>query len=260
MSSKQQFRSEQARKNYEKSERLHVRAVQRKAYRAKKAEVTGKAATFVKQHRKQVLIAAAAVLTAILMLWLGCKALIGPGGSIPNFFGHLMGAQDSWLIINTAQDGKSPRYQHLADFDVPAGYHLDNFSVFDDGMQQDFYCVADDEASPVRDVYISGAKNMVAAEYPGILLSYQMHKEATEPGPATIAGIDGYTVCLTFDESDTDGEGMGYRSLCMYIQTDKDACISVMISSPTLPMAELPDEAALRAEAETILSGLTLVK
>lgn len=260
MSNKKQFRSEEARRNYEKSERLRARAMRRKAFQARKTEVTSKASTYIKQHRKQVLITAGAVLAVLLILWLGCKALIGPGGSIPNFFGHLMGAQDNWLIINTAQDGKSPRYQHLADFDVPAGFHLDNFSVFDDGMQQDFYCVADDEGSPVRDVYISGAKNMVAAEYPAILLSYQMHKEATEPGPATIAGIDGYTVCLTFDESDTDGEGMGYRSLCMYIQTDKDACISVMISSPTLPMADLPDEAALRTEAEGILSGLTLAK
>ncbi len=260
MSDKKQFRTEEARKNYERSEQLHARAMRRKAFRAKKAEVSGKVSAYYRQHRKQVLVTAAAVIAAVVVLWLGGKLLIGPGGSIPNFFGNLVGAKDNWLIINTAKDGKAPRYHHLADFELPAGYHLDDFSVFDDGMQQDFYCVADDENSPVRDVYISGAKNMVAAEYPGILLSYQMHTEATEPGPATIAGIDGYTVCLTFDKSSTDGEGMGYRSLCMYIETAKNACISVMISSPTLPMAQLPDEAALRAEAENILSGLTLVE
>ena len=33
-----------------------------------------------------------------------------------------------------------------------------------------------------------------------------------------------------------------------------------MINSYTLPAAEVPDEAALLAEAEHILSGLTLVK
>lgn len=260
MSDKKQFRSTEARRNYEKSEQLRARAMRRKAFQAKKAEISGKASAYVKQHRKQVLITAAAVIAAVVVLWLGGKLLIGPGGSIPNFFGHLVGVKDNWLIINTAQDGKSPRYHHLADFELPDGYHLDNFSVFDDGMQQDFYCVADDENTIVQDVYISGAKNMVAAEYPDVLLSYQMHSEASEPGPSTIAGIDGYTICLTFDESDTNGEDMAYRALCMYIQTEKDACISVMISSPTLPLEQLPDEAALRTEAETILSGLTLVK
>lgn len=260
MNDKKQFRSEEARKNYEKSERMHARAMRRKAFQTKKAEASGKVSAYVKQHRKQVLITAAAVIGAVAVLWLGCKLLIGPGGSIPNFFGTLVGAQEDWLIINSAPDGKAPRYQHLADFQIPDGFHPDDFSVFDDGMQQDFYCVADDMTGPVQDVYISGAKNMVASEYPGILLSYQMHSDATEPGPVTIAGLDGYAVCLTFDKSSTDGEGMAYRSLCMYIETAKDVCISVMISSPTLPLGELPDEAALRAAAETILAGLTLVK
>lgn len=260
MSDKKQFRSEEARKNYLKNEKRRALAAKRKEFQAKKADLTEKAKAWLAGNKKQVVIIAAAVIAAVVLLWLGCKWFVGPGGSIPNFFGTLVGAQDNWLIINTAPDGKAPRYYHLADFDIPEGYKLDEFSVFGDGMQQDFYCKAETEGGVVQDIYISGAKNMVAAEYPAILLSYGMHKEATQPREVTIAGKTGHAVCLTFDESDTDGEGMGYSSLCMYIDTDENACISVMISSPTLPMEQLPDEATLLAEAETLLSGLTLVK
>lgn len=260
MSDKKKLRAGEARKNHESSEQPHARAMRRKGFRAKKTGTPGRMSAASRQRRKQTLLIAAAVIAAVVVLWLGSKLLIGPGGSIPNFFGNLVGAKENWLIINTAQDDKEPRYYHLADFEIPAGYHLDDYSVFDDGMQQDFLCVADDENSPVRDVYVSGSKNIVAAEYPDIVLSYQLHMEATKPGPATIAGIDGYTVCLTFDNSEAGGAGTGYRSLCMYIETAKNACVSVILNSPTLPIGQLPDEAALRAEAETILSGLTLVK
>lgn len=260
MGEQKQFRSEAARKNYQKQEKRRERAIQRKALKAKTNELTAKATAWLKQNPKQAIITAVAVIAVIVAAWLGSKWLIGPGGSIPNFFGTLVGKQDNWLIINTAEDGKDPRYYHLADFDIPQGYQLDDFSVFDDGMQQDFYCKAEAEGGVVQDIYISGAKNMVAAEYPAILLSYGMHKEATEPRAATVAGKEGHIVTLTFDESDTDGEGMGYTSLCMYIDTAEDACISVMISSPTLPMEQLPDEAALLAEAERILSGLTMIE
>lgn len=260
MSDKKTFRTEEARKNYEKAERQRAQAQKRKAFQAKKDELTGKATAWLKQNPKKAAISAAAVIAAVVLVWLGCKYFVGPDGSIPNFFGTLVGKQANWLVVDTAEDSRAPRYQHLADYDIPDGYHLSDFSVFADGMQQDFYCTADEKGGVVQDVYVSGAKNMIAAEYPSVLLSYQMHMDSTEPREVTIAGKTGYALTLTFDESDTDGEGMAYRSLCMYIDTDKGACISVMISSPTLPLAELPDEAALMAEAEMLLAGLTLVK
>lgn len=260
MSDKKTFRTEEARRNYEKAERQRAQAQKRKAFRAWKDEQTGKAAAWLKQNRKTAVLTAAAVIAAVLLVWLGCKYFVGPEGSIPNFFGTLVGKQDNWLIVDTSENSREPRYQHLADFDIPQGYHLSDFSVFDDGMQQDFYCMADETGGMVQDLYVSGAKNMIAAEYPATLLSYQMHADSTEVREVTIAGKTGHALTLTFDESDTDGEGMAYRSFCMYIDTDKGACVTVMISSPTLPLAELPDEAALMAEAEKLLVGLTLVK
>ncbi len=255
-----QFRSEAARKNYETREKRRAQAARRKALKAKWANSKADASAWVKQNPKKALTAAVCAVIAIVLIWLGCEYFVGPGGSIPDFFGNLVGAQENWLIINTAEDGKTPRYFHLADVTVPEGYALNDFSALPGELEQDFYLLPAEKGGLVQDAYISGAKNMKAEEYIPLLLSYQMHKEASEPEQIEIAGKNAWYVSLLFDESDTDGEGMAYRALCFYIDAKAGSCVTAMISSPTMALEELPDEAALLAEAEKILAGVELVK
>ena len=260
MGEQKQFRSEQARKNYEKQEKLREQAAKRKAYQAKKDEASGRVKEWLKVHSKQVRIVVIAAVIVLIAAWLLCKWFVGPGGSIPNFFGHLVGVQDNWLILDTADKNADNRYHHLADFDIPEGYKKDEFTVFTDNVQQDFYCTPVEEGGLICDFYISAAKNMSGEKYLETLLSYQSHKEASEPRKAVIAGKDVSYVYMTFDESDTDGEGMGFSCLCIYADTKQGSAVSAMINSYTVPFAEMPDEAALLQEAEYILSGLTIVK
>ncbi len=254
------FRSETTRKHYETQEKRRVRAARRKALKAKWAKIKADASAWVRQNPRKALTGAACVIAAAVLIWLGCEYFVGPGGSIPDFFGKLVGAQENWLIINTAEDGQTPRYHHLANVTLPEGYEPENFSALTGEHEQDFYIQPIQKDGPVQDAYISGAKNMKAADYIPVLLSYEMHKEATEPRQIEIAGKTAWYVSLVFDESDTDGEGMAYRALCFYIDAAADSCVTAMISSATLPYEELPDEAALLAEAETILAGVELVK
>ncbi len=260
MSDRKQFRSEKTRKNYEKQEKKRAAAARRKALRTKTDSLLLTAKAWLRENRRQAAIIAGAAALVIALAWLGCQYFVGPGGSIPNFFGSLVGVEPDWLVINTAAEGKAPRYHHLADFAMPEGYELAEFTAFDDEKHQDFYIQPIQEGGLVCDAYVSGAKNMKAGEYIPVLLSYGMHKEATEPRQGIIAGKEAHYVCLTFDESDTDGEGMGYRALCIYMDARAGACVSAMVSSDTLPFEELPDEAALLAEAEKILSNLTLME
>ncbi len=260
MSEKKQFRSDEARKNYEKQEKLRTQAAKRKVFEAKKAEVTAKAKDWLHAHRKQVATGAGIAVVVLLILWLACKWFIGPEGSIPNFFGHLVGVEDNWLIIDTAKTNDDNRYHHLADFDIPEGYKKDEFTVFTDGVQQDFYCTPIEEGGVICDFYIAAAKNMSGEEYLEALLGFQSHQTASEPKKAVIAGKDVNYVYMTFDESDTDGEGMAFSCLCIYIDTPQGSAVSAMINSYTVPAAEMPDEATLLAEAEYILSGLTIIK
>ncbi len=260
MGEKKQFRSEQARKNYEKQEKLRAQAAKRKEFQAKKADLTQRCTTWLQKNRKLAVTIAVTAAVVLVILWLLCKWFIGPDGSIPNFFGHLVGTQENWLIIDTADKNDDPIYHHLADFDIPEGYQKGEFTVFTDEIQQDFYCTPVEEGGVICDFYIAAAKNMTGAEYLETLLGYQSHQTASEPRQAVIAGKDVNYVYMTFDESDTDGEGMGFSCLCIYIDTPQGSAVSAMINSYTVPVEEMPDEATLLAEAEYILSSLTLMK
>lgn len=258
MGEQKQFRSEEARRNYEKQEKLRKQAARRKAFEAKKTEASAKAREWLKVHRKPVTIAAVAAAILLIVIWLVCKWFVGPGGSIPNFFGHLVGVQDNWLILDTADKNDDPRYHHLADFDIPEGYKKDEFTVFTDDVQKDFYCTPVEKGGLICDFYISAAKNMNGKEYLEALLGFQSHRTASEPKKAVIAGKEVNYVYMTFDESDTDGEGMGFSCLCIYVDTEQGSSVSAMINSYTVPFEEMPAEEALLEQAEYILAGLTI--
>lgn len=250
MGDQKNFRSEQSRKNYEKSERQRAAAAKRKALRAQKADATGKAAAWLKANPVKAAVIAAALVLMIAALWLGVKAVTNP----------LAGKQDNWLILDVSSSSNDPSYRHLADFEIPEGYTRDDYSLYKDGVQQDFFCIADDETRVVQDVYVSGAKGIVAADYPAAVLAYGIHKEAGEPRMLTINGQVCSAIYLVSDESEWSGEGMAIAHMSFYFDAGANACVSATFRSGTMPFEQLPDEAAMLAEAEAILAGLTLVK
>lgn len=250
MGETKQFRSEQARKNYEKQEKLRADAAKRKAMTAKKNELTTKAKAWLADHKKLAAAIAAAAVLVLVLVWLGGKALLDP----------LRDKQDNWLILDVSASSKNHDYQHLADFEIPAGFTRDDYSLYTDGVQQDFFCIADDEGSLIRDVYVTGAKGIRAADYPATILAYGMHKEAGEPRTLTIGGHECSAIYLVSDESEWSGEGMAIAHMSFYFQAGENACVSATFRSDTMAYEQLPDEAAMQAEAERILAGLTLLK
>ena len=249
MGDTKKFHSEEARKNYEKKEKLRAQAMKRKAAQSKQHEMSEYAKAWLAEHPMKSLLTASALVVAIAVILLITQALTDP----------LKGKQDNWLILDTAANG-DPRYEHLADFDIPAGFTRDDYSLYKDGIQQDFFCIAEDEANPVQDVYVTGAKGIDAMSYPQVILDYGLHKEAGEPRQLTIAGKPCTALYLISDESPWSGEGMGLANMTFYFPTDTNACISVTLRSGILPFAQLPDEATLLAEAEKLLAGLTIVE
>ncbi|MBR6668455.1 MAG: hypothetical protein IKL25_08875 [Clostridia bacterium] len=259
MSNQKNFRSEESRRNYQKAERQRARDRKAKERYVQRRAQREKLAAWLKQHSKKLIIAAA-VIAVLILLWQVVPIITGVAGSIPNYFGTLHGTEENWLIINTAPDKDDPRYYHLADFDIPAGYTRDDYSVFKDGVQQDFFCIADSADVTVQDVYVTAARDIVAAEYPYKILSYNLHWQAGEPHAVTVNGMEGYCIFLISNEIEGSGEGMGISYLSYYFDTDKGACVIATFRSATMPYGELPDEATMIAAAEPILSGLTLVK
>ena len=250
MSDNKHFRSEEARKHYEQAERQRAQAKKRKALNAKMAEMSNDAWNWVKQYPLKALVAAAVVIAVIALAAVVVNAVGDP----------LRGKQDNWLIINTAADSRSHDYRHLANFDMPEGYTRDEYSTYADETTQDFFCIADDKNALVQDVYISGSKALRAADFPTTILSYGFHKAAGEPRQLTVAGKECSALYLVTDESEYYGEGMTLAHMSFYFDTAENACVTATFRSDMMPFEQLPDEAAMLAEAERILANRTLVK
>lgn len=249
MGEQKHFRSEEARKNYEKAERQRTKAALRKARNAQTAEMNEYAKAWMAAHPIQSVLTVAAIAVVLTVVMLVSTALTDP----------LRGQQDNWLILDVAAKG-DPDYRHLADFNAPAGYTKGDYTLYKDGVQQDFFYTADDANAAVQDVYISGAKGVKAADYPATVLAYGIHKEAGESKQLTIGGQACSAVYLVSDESPWDGEGMAIAHMAFYFDAPYNACVSATFRSGTMPYEQLPDEATLQAEAEKILAGLSVVK
>lgn len=251
MGENKQFRSEESRKNYEKQEQRRMQAIARKERQAKVDALKDRCKTWLKQNPMKAIAILVAAALVIALVCVGGKALFNP----------LAGKQDNWLILNTAASGKA-NYQHLADFAIPAGFTLDDYSLLDDGVSQDFFCIAEDENAPVQDVYISGTTGIVASEYPATVLEYGFHQAAGEPRTLTIGGRECSALYLISNEAAWSGEaeGIAIAHMSFYFATDTDATITATLRSGTLPVEQLPDEATMLAEAERILDGLTILK
>ena len=249
MSDNKQFRSEEARKNYEKAERQREQAKKRKALDAKKTEMYNSAKSWLKQNPFKALVAAAIVIAVIALTAVVVGTVSDP----------LKGKQDNWLIVNVSGT-TSADYRHLGTFDVPAGFTLDDYSTYSDETTQDFFCIANDQNAIVQDVYISGSRALRAADFPTNILSYGFHKAAGEPRQLTVAGKDCHALYLVTDESEYYGDGMNLAHMSFYFDTDEGACVTATFRSNMMPFDELPDEAAMLAEAERVLANLTLVK
>ena len=151
MGDQKKFRSEEARKNYEKAERQRAQAKKRKELSAKTGEMNEYAKAWMEEHPIKSLLTASAVAVVLIVVMLISTALTDP----------LRGKQDNWLILDVSAT-KTPDYQHLADFDIPQGYIRGDYTLYQDGKQQDFFCTADDENAVIQDVYITGAKGIRA--------------------------------------------------------------------------------------------------
>lgn len=277
MGEQKQFRSEQARKNYEKQERQRAQAARRKELTTRRNELTGRASSWVKDNRKLVSLIAAGAALLIVLLWLGCKWFVGPGGSLPNFFGHVRGVEDTWVVtdlnprtnLNTGSSnvdgtsyGKSPRYFHLATLDPLEGFTQDpGYTINTDKTNQDQHYISTDKNSVLESAYVFGIANKTADKHAGDMVSVMSLSNVTSDiVKATIAGHDVTYVRFVYNQ-DPDADGVvteAYASLCMCIDTTKDACVLVVLNSSIVPVEQVPTMDAMLAESEVILRNLTV--
>ena len=251
-----------------KKKKINYRAEQARRKNAEKAEQKRKAAERKElwdKHGKQIIIIAVAAVAALVLIWLGCKWFVGPGGSIPNFFGTLRGVESDWVVTNTGTTAK-PRYYKMAEFSTPEGYTLDpEYNVSSDQLTQTLYFTADDENALVQTIYVSGVKGYTAADQIARVLDYGFFKDASGAIAGTLGGHEvQYVYMLCPNDADEesaekpDTERIGYASVCVYADSVQDSCVLVMLNSATATLAEAPSMETMLAEADRLVAGLTL--
>ena len=246
--------------------RAHQKNLDRARYRAK-AE---KRRAFLNRYSRQLIIGITVTVVLAVGAWLLCKALIGPDGSIPNFFGHLQGVQDDWIVANQGT-ASAPRYYQMGAFSIPEGYTVDPETTMNsDALARTFYCNADDAAAPVQTVYVTGVPGKTAAEMAGSLLAFGLYTEDMQQegdfGGVKAVWLQG----RTSDDENTETAGgeeggeapelvNGHRQMTLYADTARGGCVMMYLNSAySAPAAEIPPEEDFLAAAERIVSHLTV--
>lgn len=225
---------------------------------------------FAKKYGKQIVLGVIAAVVLIVAIWLCCKWFVGPGGSIPNWFGTLRDVEENWLITNTGSTS-SPKYFKLGEVTAPEGYTLDeDYNLYSDELVQTFSYTTDDENALVQQVYYSGVANLTAEEMIANALSY--YETKSDALTATVAGHElhyGYvvsdTTVTTYDDDGNaievaDEDRTGRAALCIYEDTVQDSCVLVLLQSKDTQLSEVPTQEQLEAEMENFVSLLTVAE
>ena len=237
--------------------------------RAKQQEQAAKRKAFLEKYRKHLIIGIPAVIVVIVAVWLICKATVGPGGSIPNFFGHLQGVQDNWIVANQGTTS-APRYYKMGEYTAPEGYTMDpEYQVSSDKLDQTMYFTADDENAVIQSIYIAGVHNRTAADMVDMAAGFSMFAGDVTRSEESIGGLTGAHWLLgTVNDAEATAETeedapleIGHMQMNVYVESVQDSCVLVFMNSRAqTAAAEIPSQEDFLAAAEEILKNLTVEK
>lgn len=215
-------------------------------------------------HLKHVIIGIAAAVAVVLLVVLGWN--LYTDSLLPVEIKNLSAVEDNWLVIDTDNTTRT-RYHHPASFTMPEGFTKSEFSTYNDGIQRDFYCIADSEDSLVENIYIAAASELNAETYiqrvidnaPLSLSDENTQVQNAEPLKGVVAGKEATYIYLTY--STGEGENATAYS-CVFVAFDapRNVVVHAVVSSRSGAPEAVPSVDALLAEAETLLAGLTIVE
>lgn len=238
-------------KKHQRREHVSVRKKKEEELKLQKRQA------FYAAHKKQIFIGVVAAVLVIALGWMAIDYFYTPGGSIRMFMGKLIGVEDSWIVRNLGTT-KHPLYFKFGQVDAPEGYTLDaDYSVTSDKSEQSFYYNADDESAAVQSVYYAGVKEKTSQEMLDTVMNSGMYASLSEAKETEIAGMKVHYVYAQMNPDSTDASVFS-ALLIMYADTVKDSCVLINCTSGHLTQDQLPDEAAMLAEAEKLVACLKL--
>lgn len=209
---------------------------------------------FWEAHKKQILTIAAIAVAAIIVLALVIDFLYVPAYSVRDFMGGMIGAKENAILRNI--DG---RYYEFGTMDQPAGYEPADFGadMTSDAKETSFYYEAAEEGKAVQEVFVIGVKDRTAAAMLEAISATIAYEEQTENKVATIGGHEvHYFYSKGVQNSETPD--ILTANITAYVDTVKDSCVLVSLTSETGAIDTLPTEEAMLADAEGIFASLKL--
>lgn len=246
-----------------------IQAQKRNKQKIADAQAVARNKAFVQKYGKQIIAGAVAVVLLVIAIWLCCKWFVGPGGSIPNWFGTLRNVEENWVIANTGSTS-SPKYFKFGEVAAPEGYTLtESYNYYDDDLLQNFTYVADDENATVQEVYFGGVSGATAEEMSSMVLSFY-GEEGDEVQVAEVNGHEVRYLYVIFEDTSYDDEGnaievaeeeqTGTAYLYAYTNTVQDSSVLMYLATKDALLSELPTQEQLEAELPTFAALLTLAE
>ncbi|MGN0793840.1 MAG: hypothetical protein ACI4MG_05125 [Aristaeellaceae bacterium] len=183
--------------------------------------------------------------------------------SLPAEILDLSAIEEDWIVIDT-DSSVGKRYHHPASFTVPEGYTRSEYRTFNDGVQQNFYIEADSGDAVVASLNVFAAANWSAKQYIQRVEDMRdsaLNKGSTvrigEPFSATVAGRKAECIYLAYT-AQVDGETKAYGCLFVGFDAPCNVCVYAALTGAYTEPESIQSVETLLAEADTLLSGLTI--
>lgn len=225
--------------------------------RIQKAAAERRHAKEMKQMKVMLILCAAII--AVAGIWMLVKNTV----SLPAEIRDLSAIEEDWIVIDT-DSSVGKRYHHPASFTVPEGYTRSEHRTFNDGVQQDFLLNADSGDAVVASMNVFAAANWSAKQY--IQRVEDMRDSALnegstvrigEPFSATVAGRKAECIYLAYT-AQVDGETKAYGCLFVGFDAPCNVCVYAALTGSYTEPETIQSVETLLAEADTLLSGLTI--
>ncbi len=165
--------------------------------------------------------------------------------------------QPGWLVIDV-DSSVHRHYVHPATFTIPKGFSRGEFTKYVDGVAQDFYLIADDEAAPVANIYVDAVSGVTSKE----LIQRYISLSDTLPDTPSIgapftAEVAGETAaCLYMHYSEERGD---YGVLVCFFDAQGDICVNALLTGAYTTPENVQTQEELLEQARTLLAGLTII-
>lgn len=242
-----------AKKNYRPS-----MTARKKVEEQRLAEKRAKRRSFLAKYKKQLIIAAVALVAAIVVISIAWDFFYVPNGALRTFMGKVQDVQPNSLVRKI--DGQ---YYEMGRMDAPEGYVAADYGtqLAQDPQEQNLYFENTVEDAAIDNVYVSAVANRTGNDMVTMLAASGLYEVTNEGHDVQMGDYTvNYLYCQNPSVPEDETNEDYYAMLVVYVDNGNGSCLMANATSDSALQADLPTEEEMAAEMESILAALTIIK